>query len=539
MPAHTEQAKNENRGETFMKINPVTLFHEKLWIQVVGIITLILIAAIGAMIALNIHSQNSSIHAQGRLTSQLLAIAMEGSTFDALGAGRNKDVILQLRRLKEKVPSIDVSIFDVNRELTFTTMPGAAGKELDGFLRNPAALAAAARLIVDGKDTGELFEEQINGEMYLSIFQPILNDASCHHCHGSSRRVLGGLHVRTAAEGVVQMARTARNQSLLIGGGGIATLMLAIYYLFQRLVNRPIQRLLGLAGSMRKNDLSHSVEVCGRTEISHMTARMNAVNQGMREMIGEIAAASNTLSASATEQAASLEETSAALEEMSSMTQRSAQDAQEADTLMRGAKQVATRANQSMSQLIDSMSKISRTSEETSKIVKTIDEIAFQTNLLALNAAVEAARAGTAGAGFAVVANEVRSLAMRAAEAARSTSDLISGTVKSVQEGSTLVSMTNEAFVELGDTMLKTAERVSAIAAASKEQALGIEQINKAVAEMDKATQDYAATAEQLAASTGQFKLEPDSGTPSARDPKAGGAMRNGLATAAVASSEF
>jgi methyl-accepting chemotaxis protein len=520
-------------------MNPVTLFHEKLWIQVVGIISLILIAVIGLMVTFNIHSQHSSILTQGRLTSQLLAIVMEGGTFDALSAGRNNDVVLQLRRLKQKVPSLDISIFDVNRTLTFTTMPGAAGKDLDAFLRSPAAAAAAARMLADGQDTGELFEEQINGKTHLSIFQPIANDASCHHCHGSSRKVLGGLHVRTAAEGAVQMARSARNQSLLIGGGGIAVLILAIYCLFQRLVNRPMQRLLDLAGKMRSNDLSHSVEVCGRTEISHLSARMNVVNRGLREMIGEIAAASNTLSTSATEQASSLEETSAALEEMSSMTQRSAQDAQAADTLMRGAKQVATRANQSMSQLIESMSKISRTSEETSKIVKTIDEIAFQTNLLALNAAVEAARAGSAGAGFAVVANEVRSLAMRAAEAARDTSDLISGTVKSVQEGSTLVSETNEALAEVGATMLKTAERVSAIAAASQEQALGIEQINKAVAEMDKATQDYAATAEQLAASTGQFKLESDSDTPSARHSTAGGTMRNGMAAARVASSEF
>jgi len=522
-----------------MKINPVALMREKLWIQVVGIITLVLVAVIGAMIAFNIHAQDSSIHAQSRLTSQMLAIAMEGGTFDALGAGRNNDVVLQLRRLKEKVPSLDVSIFDVNRTLTFTTMPGAAGKELDAFLRSPTAAAAAARMLADGKETPELFEELINGETYLSIFRPIVNDASCHHCHGSSRKVLGGLHVRTAAEGAVQLARSARNQSLLIGGGGIATLMLAIYFLFQRLVNRPIQRLLDLAGKMRRNDLSQSIEVCGRTEISHMSARMNLVNQGLREMIGEIAAAANNLSASATEQASSLEETSAALEEMSSMTQRNAQDAQAADTLMSGAKQVAARANQSMSQLIESMSKISRTSEETSKIVKTIDEIAFQTNLLALNAAVEAARAGTAGAGFAVVANEVRSLAMRAAEAARNTFDLISGTVKSVREGSTLVSQTNAAFAEMGETMLKTAERVSAIAAASKEQALGIEQINKAVAEMDKATQDYAATAEELAASAGQFKLESDSDTPSATSSQPAGAMRNAVPMTALSVSEF
>ncbi len=490
-----------------MKINPVTLFRERLWIQVVGILTLILIAAFGATIGFNIRSQDASIHEQSRLSSHMLTAAIEGAIFDALGAGRNEDVVNQLRHLKEKVPSLEASIFDFNRSITFTTMPGAAGKALDAFLTNTAAATAATRMLTDGKDTGEIFDEEIQGAAHISILKPISNDASCHHCHGSSRKVLGGLHVRTSVETVVQMARSARNQSILIGAVGSLALILAIYFLFQRLVNRPMQGLLELAGNMRRGDLSQSLEVRGRTEISHMTARMNLVNQNLCEMISEIADASNHLSSSASEQASSLEETSASLEEMASMTQRNAQDAQAADQLMNRAKQVVSQADQSMSRLTGSMEKISKASEETSKIIKTIDEIAFQTNLLALNAAVEAARAGQAGAGFAVVANEVRSLAMRAAEAARNTSDLISGTAQHVNEGAGLVSTTGKAFSEVGSTMGKTAELVAAIAAASKEQAVGIEQINKAVAEMDKATQNYAATSEELAASAGQFKV--------------------------------
>jgi methyl-accepting chemotaxis protein len=516
----------------FMRTHAFKLFRETLWLQVVSILALILVVVIAAMIGFNIRSQNASIHEQSRINSQTLTAAIEGSAFDALGAGRNGDVALQLKRLKQNAPSMDVSIFDFNRRITFTTMPEAAGQELNTFLTNAAAASALNRILSDGQDTEELFDEQVEGTAYVSTIKPILNEAGCHHCHGSARRVLGGLHVRTSVETALQMARSVRNQSVLIGAAGCLALIFAIYFLFQRMVNRPMRSLLELAGRMRRGDLSRSIDVRGRTEISHMAIRMNLVNQNLREMIGEIAVASNSLSSSASEQASSLEETSASLEEMASMTQRNAQDAQAADQLMAAAKQVALQANQSMSQLTQSMTHIAQASEETSKIIKTIDEIAFQTNLLALNAAVEAARAGSAGAGFAVVANEVRSLAMRAAEAARTTSDLISGTAKTVTQGSDVLSKTNRAFSDLGSTLEKTAERVAAIAAASKEQAVGIEEINKAVAEMDKTTQSYAGTAEELAASAGQFKVK------TAARPEAGESSRRktGEATARISS---
>jgi methyl-accepting chemotaxis protein len=215
-----------------------------------------------------------------------------------------------------------------------------------------------------------------------------------------------------------------------------------------------------------------------------------------------------TLSEAASEQAASIEETSSSLEEMASMTKNNAASTATANTLLVSAMQTIEKANTSMDRLTVSMREIAGASEETQKIVKTIDEISFQTNLLALNAAVEAARAGEAGAGFAVVAEEVRNLALRAAEAAKNSSTLVGDIVGKIRSGEQLVNETNKEFVEVRTSSKKVVELMGEIAAASQEQSQGIGQINTAILQMNTVTQKNAASAEELAASMATFVTE-------------------------------
>ena len=225
----------------------------------------------------------------------------------------------------------------------------------------------------------------------------------------------------------------------------------------------------------------------------------------------QISAASQSLAAGTTEQASSLEQSASSLDELSSMTKCNADNSAQARIMALDAKEVAERVGVMMNKMNDSMGLISKSSEETGKIIKTINEIAFQTNLLALNAAVEAARAGEAGAGFAVVAEEVRNLAIRASEAAKSTNTLIDGTIKAVKEGVNLAKQTQDAYQESLQIASKIQEHVDEIASASQEQAQGVEQINKAINEMEKVTQQNAATSEETASISEQMSAQAES----------------------------
>lgn len=228
---------------------------------------------------------------------------------------------------------------------------------------------------------------------------------------------------------------------------------------------------------------------------------VRANGAGVAGIAAQTTAASVKLSESASEQAASLEETSASIEELSSMTRLNAESAQKARGAAQEARQCADAGAERMKSMQTSMDSIAQASHDITKILKTIDEIAFQTNILALNAAVEAARAGEAGAGFAVVADEVRALAQRSAAAAKETAEKIEGSTSRSQEGARLSTDVAKDFQQIQQRVRDLEHLITEIANASHEQSEGITQVNIAMAEMDKVTQANAATAEEGAAS--------------------------------------
>ena len=239
--------------------------------------------------------------------------------------------------------------------------------------------------------------------------------------------------------------------------------------------------------------------------LNHAVTAITGSTQLLGDAARELNSGSQRLAEGASEQAASVEETSASMAEISAQVKQNADNSSQADRIMKETSIIVSEAQQSMGELAESMDDISKASEETFKIVKTIDDISFQTNLLALNAAVEAARAGEAGAGFAVVADEVRNLAMRAAEASKNTATLIEETVTKIKGGVQLVGQTSEKFGGVTESTNKVATLMSEIDVASTEQANGVEQVSTTMQEMSSLTQSIAANAEESAGVAGEM----------------------------------
>jgi len=343
-----------------------------------------------------------------------------------------------------------------------------------GSVDTEAAVAALAG------ETGARIISDYNGSRVLSAFAPL-------DVFGTRWALLAEIdesEAMAAAQDMQQTATAAETRLLTwIGslGAGAAVLVTVVSLLISRSINRPITRII------------------------------TGLNEGadqVNDAAGQVSNASQQLAAGASEQASSLEETSSALEQLAAMTRTNADTAREANDLSDQARTAAQNGDQTMAQLNEAMGAINTSADQISKIIKVIEEIAFQTNLLALNAAVEAARAGEHGKGFAVVADEVRNLAQRAAQASGEITGLIEGSVTKAREGTGVAAEVGNVLTTIVGDVTKVADLIAGITKASEEQAMGVEQINGAVSQMDKVTQQNASGAEESASAAEQLSAQ-------------------------------
>ncbi len=354
---------------------------------------------------------------------------------------------------------------------------------------------------LESSDLDEYFEvERSTGKLIYA--RPIRLTSDCLMCHGDpaksptgDRKDIFGFEMENWKVGdmhgaVVLISDPKKVSEAVMDGTGWATVMmipLAIvlgiisWFLNERMIMKPLSQAIG---------------------------EIDSASQQTAGASGEVSNASQSLAEGATRQAAALEETSAALEELSSMTQVNADHAETAKKITGETRAVAESGSHEMEGMRKAMDEIKASSDEISKIIKNIDEIAFQTNILALNAAVEAARAGEAGLGFAVVADEVRNLAQRCAQAAHETADKIEESIQRSSRGVEISKRAVDVFSEIVKGTRKVDEVVSQIAGASREQTQGISQINAAVSDLDKTVQANAASSEETAAAANELSAQ-------------------------------
>jgi hypothetical protein len=401
----------------------------------------------------------------------------------AMAAGEMDRVKKLLDAQRSVAGVLDLSVH--NREGTIVLSSDA--KRLKQNL--PAELKTG--LLITGEPTKRLTETA------YEIYQPMPVVAACIECHNEFKglKVAGVYSYRYSTAGLSQtrqqwtesvdeLSRSLLWQTVVTSLVLLGLVGAVVVVLVRRQVSRPLDRIAGAIAT-------------GATEVE------SAAEQ--------VATSSQSLADGAGQQAASLEETSASLEEMASMAKRNAESAQSARNAAAGARQSADAGAGRITALREAMSAVKSGSDDVTKILKTIDEIAFQTNILALNAAVEAARAGEAGLGFAVVADEVRSLAQRSAQAAKDTAARIESSVANSHQGSLLTEEVAVNFSEIQQRVRDLEQLVSEIARASEEQQQGISQVNTAVGEMDRVTQVNAASAEESASASAELTAQAES----------------------------
>ena len=419
----------------------------------------------------------------------------------------------QRRYLEEEMNGTSADIQRLQDLVDAKLVDPGARKLFDVVIQRRAEYRDARNVALKAREAGDLeaanrfFETEL--QKYLSAYTGSVDDLLQYE-----REQIDASAARLDANNEMGLK--------LLLGLSLAALLAGLFmaYTITRSITRPLRRAVDFAATVSARDLSADVDAPGRDETSRLLQALKQMNDNLRDVVGDvrggadsiasaasqIAAGNLDLSSRTEQQASSLAETAATMEQLTATVQQNADHAETASGLADAAVDVAVKSGDVVAKVVDTMGAINESSRQVVEIINVIDGIAFQTNILALNAAVEAARAGEQGRGFAVVAGEVRSLAQRSASAAREIKDLIQTAVATTEEGNKLVS---EAGVRMNDTVAsirKVTDIIGEITAATREQSVGIQQVNQAVAEMDQVTQQNAALVEEAAAAAGSLR---------------------------------
>lgn len=489
--------------------------------MIVGYLIVALLAgAVGVVGIININSiSDADTHMYEKMTVPLGELILVAESFQRM-RGNVKDIILaesaaEIQDYSERIKTRNEE-FSTNFDKFSSTLLTEEGKQLTQSVKeNKLKYDAVVTRIIDYVKAG-------NKEAGLALMKG--EDYDLGTLIENDYRRLMEIKVTVAdqtATDNTQLASTSTKTTVIILIAAMAISMLLGFFISSS-IKKPINKMVDASKRMADGDLDVQIDVNSKDEIGILASAFSAMANNINEVMTNINAASEqvasgsrqvsdssmALSQGATEQASSIEELTASVEEIASQTRLNAENATEASSLAEHAKVNATKGNDQMKLMLKSMDEINDSSNNISKIIKVIDEIAFQTNILALNAAVEAARAGQHGKGFAVVAEEVRNLAARSANAAKETTDLIEGSIKKVEGGTKIANETAVALTQIVEGIERVSNLVGEIAVASNEQAQGVDQINQGIGQIADVVQTTSATSEETAAASEELSSQ-------------------------------
>jgi methyl-accepting chemotaxis protein len=496
----------------------ISFFKEHLLFQIMVFLSFIMILYLVCMLIINTRGQQNLINASSQEQYALYASSVIERMNEYFSTGNVSSVRGYLQRIKKGADGFDVLVFKPDQNISIASDAYMEGRSLSSVATDEGALQPAKNILSDGKDSFEYSFETIEGVQFINIFAAIKNSTGCVRCHGTDRKVLGGVRMSASLAKSYMIIKGMNNRLILFGVIGLGFVIVMAYTMFQRSINKPIKYLLESIGKLREGDFTHKVEIKGRDEISHICARMNLVNDNLRKMVSDVLNYTDALSLSSQdflkiskemsttskqtsdmaeavtassegmnlnikEIANSIERTSFNVKTVASSTEAMTATINEIahnSDVARSITGMALAQTETASTNVDDLGKAAT---EIGRMTEAISKISDQTNLLALNAAIEAARAGDAGKGFAVVASEVKNLAMQTSEAAED----IEKTIAAIRSST---NVTVRQIKEISKIMKDVHKTVDAIALAVEEQSGTAREIASSVSQASNGIKD-------------------------------------------------
>ena len=518
----------------------------KLWVKVLVPTSVIVLAVLAVIIGYNIKAQGDLVEQEAAEQNTRLAGTINNAIFDALSTGENDVVRAQFERLNEKLPGVSIYVYDFRGVVSFSTNRSAIGSPMKRLFEGTAAAGSLAQMLDDHQPShGETI--QFSGVSHNVEHLPILNEQSCHHCHGQSQKLLGGITVASDISGLIHGVQGTRNRSLLIGIGGLVIMVTSIYLLFRTIVDKPVQVILGMTEQLRAGDFTQQVAIKQRDELSHILNRLNLVSGELRTIFSEFmqesniledasmhlaqisselksesestSAQSNSVAESTREVSATMHSVAACMEETSTnislVTASSDELFKTIDEIARSSGKTQTvidSAATTFSEVSEVVRELGNAAKEIDAVTDSIRGVSDQVNLLALNATIEAARAGEAGKGFAVVAQEIKELAKQSATATHSADDKLKWmqakteeTMERIQKIASIVDEANQSVSSIVAAVEEQSASTKEISANMGQAAEGVAEVNSNIARTAEASEQVSEKVRLVDASTQQI----------------------------------